>query len=202
MDNQLFHDPALPTALHDGLIYVTDFMPAAEQVKLLTAIDEREWSQELKRRVQHYGYRYDYKARQVDRSMRLGPLPDFVHDVLNELRMHEAARSVFDQLIVNEYLPGQGIAAHIDCEPCFDDRIAIISLGWRYEMEFQHVKSRSTVTLMLAQGSLLVLSGPVRYEWTHRIRPRLKDHGVSRRRRVSLTFRKTQIADGFALRES
>ena len=193
IDNQLFPDPALSTALPEGLIYVPDFMSVAEQMKLLVAIDERKWSQELKRRVQHYGYRYDYKARQVDRSMRLGPLPDFVQDVLNELRMHEAVRSDFDQLIVNEYLPGQGIAAHIDCEPCFEDRIAIISLGWRYEIEFQYPKSRSSVTLMLAQGSLLVLSGPARYEWTHQIRPRLKDHGVSRQRRVSLTFRKMRF---------
>lgn len=62
IDNQLFPDPALPTTLPEGLIYVPDFVSVAEQVKLLSAIDEREWSQELKRRVQHYGYRYDYKV--------------------------------------------------------------------------------------------------------------------------------------------
>ncbi|MGL4420373.1 MAG: alpha-ketoglutarate-dependent dioxygenase AlkB [Gemmataceae bacterium] len=191
--NQLFTDLELPTIHPDGLIYIPNFMPAAEQKELLAAIDKGEWSQELRRRVQHYGYRYDYKARQVDRSMRLGTLPDFVQNVLIQLQMHVAIRCDFDQLIVNEYLPGQGIAAHIDCEPCFDEQIAIISLGWAYEMEFQNVHSRSTSTLMLATGSLLVLSGPARYEWTHQIRPRFKDRGVSRQRRVSLTFRKVLL---------
>jgi len=28
--------------------------------------------------VQHYGYRYDYKARTIDHSMRLGELPQWV----------------------------------------------------------------------------------------------------------------------------
>ena len=81
----------------------------------------------------------------------------------------------------------------IDCEPCFEDRIAVISLGWAYEMEFQHSVSMSAATLMLAPGSLLVLSGPSRYEWTHQIRARYNDHGISRQRRVSLTFRKVLI---------
>ena len=41
-----------------------------------------------------------------------------------------------DQLIVNEYQPGQGISAHIDCEPCFKNTIVTVSLGSVYEMDF------------------------------------------------------------------
>ena len=195
ISNHLFSEQDSTASFPAGLYYQPQFLSAPLQSDLLASIDEREWCQELKRRVQHHGYRYDYKARQVDRTMRLGPLPDFVRDLLNEFLIHEAVGIVFDQLIVNEYLPGQGIAAHIDCEPCFDDRIAIVSLGWPYEMEFQHAENRPAASLMLAPGSLLVLSGPARYEWTHQIRPRLKDHGISRRRRVSLTFRKVLLGD-------
>lgn len=191
----LFPEPDSTASLPKGMYYEPHFLAAPVQSDLLAAIDDREWSQELKRRVQHCGFRYDYKARRVDRSMHLGGLPDFVHGVLEELRVHDAVGSTFDQLIVNEYFPGQGIAAHVDCEPCFDDRIAVVSLGWTYEMEFQHTESRSVTSLMLAPGSLLVLSGPARYEWTHQIRPRLKDRGVTRRRRVSLTFRKVILGD-------
>ncbi|WP_231289239.1 hypothetical protein [Rickettsia bellii] len=28
-----------------------------------------------------------------------------------------------DQVIINEYMPGQGIAPHTDCIPCFSDTI-------------------------------------------------------------------------------
>ena len=41
-----------------------------------------------------------------------------------------------DQLIVNEYLPGQGITDHIDCEPCFEDTVVSISLGSHTTMNF------------------------------------------------------------------
>lgn len=195
ISNRLFSEPNSTASLPLGLYYESDFITSPVQSEILAAIDGRERSRELKRRVQHYGYRYDYKARRVDRSMRLGALPDFVQGILNELRIHEVVGSLFDQLIVNEYLPGQGIAAHIDCEPCFAACIAIISLGWSFEMEFQHAESRSVSTLMLVPGSLLVLSGPARYEWTHQIRPRQTDHGVPRKRRVSLTFRKVLLSD-------
>lgn len=194
ISNNLFHEldpPALPA----GLFYQAHFLAAPIQSDLLAWIDGGAWSRELKRRVQHFGYRYDYRSHRVDRSMRLGPLPEFVRGVLNEFALHEAVGCDFDQVIVNEYLPGQGIAAHIDCKRCFGDRIAIVSLGWPYEMEFQKFKSRSATSLMLDPGSLLVLSGLARYEWTHRIRARREDRGVPRRRRVSLTFRKVLIGD-------
>jgi len=184
-------DPAIP--IPEGLSYDPCFLTALEQIDLVSCIDAEVWSLELKRRVQQYGYRYDYKARRVDRSMHLGALPGFVRHIVAKLREHQAVAHEADQLIVNEYLPGQGISAHIDCEPCFEDRIAVISLGWAYEMEFQHSVSMSAATLMLAPGSLLVLSGPSRYEWTHQIRARYNDHGISRQRRVSLTFRKVLI---------
>lgn len=193
--NGLFHDFEATACLPEGLYYRSQFLATTTQSDLLASIDRGEWSPELKRRVQHFGYRYDYRSRRVERSMRLGPLPDFVRGVVNELRVHEAVGCDFDQLIINEYLPGQGIAAHIDCQTCFDDRIAIVSLGWPYEMEFHHVKFRLQASLLLEPGSLLVLSGPARYEWTHRIRARREDRGVLRKRRVSLTFRKVLIGD-------
>ena len=198
ISNHLLAKLDSPSSHPLGLTYQPHFLDPAIQNDLLAVIDTQVWSQELKRRVQHYGFRYDYKARQVDRTMHLGPLPEFVRSILYELQELAEVRSEFDQLIVNEYLPGQGISAHIDCEPCFDDCIVSISLGWAYEMEFQHAATTSTSTLMLAPGSLLVLSGLAWYEWTHQIRPRLKDHGVSRRRRVSLTFRKVLLGEPVA----
>jgi alkylated DNA repair dioxygenase AlkB len=39
------------------------------------------------------------------------------------------ADEVTNQTIVNEYRPGQGIAAHVDCVPCFGATILSLSLG-------------------------------------------------------------------------
>lgn len=165
----------------DGLTYTPEFVAPAEETALLAAIDAHPWLTDLARRVQHYGYRYDYKARRVSPEMYLGPLPAFLAPLTARLAM------VPDQAIVNEYEPGQGISHHVDCVPCFGDTIASASLGSRCEMEFR--RADTTQTLLLEPRSLLVLHGEARYEWSHAIRARRSDHGVARTRRVSITFR-------------
>jgi alkylated DNA repair dioxygenase AlkB len=100
---------------------------------------------------------------------------------------------VADQVIVNEYEPGQGIAPHVDCVPCFADTIASLTLGSSCVMEFTRLKTREKAALFLARRSLVVLSGEARYEWRHAIPGRKSDphegRVISRGRRLSLTFR-------------
>lgn len=43
-----------------GLTYVPSFINQSEQDWLLKNIDAEPWLSEIKRRVQHYGYKYDY----------------------------------------------------------------------------------------------------------------------------------------------
>jgi alkylated DNA repair dioxygenase AlkB len=184
-----------PTSLVQGMTYIPDFLTVAEQSAVLTEIDRQPWRHDLKRRVQHYGFRYDYKARRVDRSMYLGSLPQFAIPAASKLVERCLFRQLPDQLIVNEYVPGQGITAHIDCEPCFGEVIAMISLGWAYEMEFVHSVTRESRPILLEVGSALVITGDARYKWLHQIKARRTDHGVLRRRRVSLTFRNVVLSD-------
>lgn len=189
---ELFPDSssnALTVPAIEGMTYVPDFMSPAEQEAVLREIDLQPWRNDLKRRVQHYGYRYDYKARRVDPSMYLGPLPAFAMPIANRLVERSLFSRLPDQLIVNEYEKGQGITAHVDCEPCFAETIAMVSLGWAYEMDFIHSITREMRTLLLATGSALVISGEARYDWLHQIKARRRDRGIPRRRRVSLTFR-------------
>ncbi len=173
----------------NGLTYWPVFLTPQEQETLLAAVDARPWQNDLKRRVQHYGYRYDYKARRIDLSMRIGELPDFAVPVAQRLVHDGLMTQIPDQLIVNEYEPGQGISAHIDCEPCFGPSIVTVSLGWAYEMDFIHAHTHETKTILLAKGSALGMTGEARYQWRHRIRARRSDRGSPRKRRVSLTFR-------------
>lgn len=100
---------------------------------------------------------------------------------------------IFDQVIVNEYLPGQGISAHVDCVPCFGPVIASVSLGATCEMLFHNLSTKARSSILLEPHSLLMLSGEARYSWSHEIPARQSDliegMRVTRGRRVSLTFR-------------
>src|SRR5687767_1471532 len=112
---------ATPPSAPAGLDYIPGLLSQAEQADVLAQVDACTWSTELKRRVQHYGYRYDYRGRRVDHSMYLGPLPRFADAVTDRLLWAGLIGQRPDQLIVNEYTSGQGIAPHVDCRSCFKD---------------------------------------------------------------------------------
>ena len=173
-----------------GLGYLPGYLTVAEEEELLAIVNRSPWSDTLKRRVQHYGWRYDYKARRIDDNLHLGPLPAWADALAMRLVDDGLVPDKPDQVIVNEYLPGQGISAHIDCPPCFADGIVSLSLGWPYEMEFSRPDDKRKIQLFLERGSALILCGPARYEWRHAIRARQRDGDVPRQTRVSLTFRK------------
>lgn len=179
-------DEPVPLQIN-GLEYTPNFISVDDECALLAQIDKQPWFTDLKRRVQHYGYKYDYKARAVTQDSYLGPLPEWLLSIANKLSFKP------DQAIVNEYLPGQGISAHIDCQPCFGNTIASLSLGSSVMMQF--AKDGQKEELYLAPRSLIILSGQSRHQWTHAIPARKSDvvNGIKlpRDRRVSVTFRST-----------
>lgn len=196
--NDLFSDVHHPdtrgsTGRVPDLEYIRDFITSDEASRLISFIDAEAWSDELKRRVQHYGYRYDYRVRSVDDAMRLGPLPEWAEKLGNRLMNKDLFCSAPDQVIVNEYLPGQGIAMHVDCVPCFGDTIASLSLLSSCIMLFEHKATGDRIEVDLEPGSIVLLKDDARYAWKHGIAARMQDvvGGVSRRRqrRVSATFR-------------
>ena len=183
--NLLFKVENPPVPNIQGLLYISDFISKAEEQALINHIDAQDWMNDLKRRVQHYGYRYDYKARAVTKDTYLGPLPDWLLPVAEKLPFKP------DQAIVNEYRPGQGISAHIDCVPCFGERIASVSLGSGAIMQFS--KDGAREELYLEPRSLIMLSEDARHRWMHAIPARKSDtvdgFKIERGRRVSVTFR-------------
>lgn len=181
------------SVLPPGARLVQGFIPVEAGAALLAKVDAQPWLTDLSRRVQHYGWRYDYRARRVLDSMALGPLPDWLDTVCQKLTDLPEFNNRPDQVIVNEYVPGQGISAHVDCVPCFGPAIASLSLGAPVEMAFRHPSSGQTFKTLLPPLSLLVLTGEARHDWTHAIPARKSDtiagYRVPRTRRVSLTFR-------------
>lgn len=180
----------------EGLRYVPNFISEEEHDTLLAVIDAQPWLTDLKRRVQHYGYKYDYKARNILPDSYLGELPQWLGDLQERLFMEGIFKQKPDQAIINEYLPGQGISAHIDCVPCFDDVIASLSLGSNAIMQLSKAEQKHDV--FLEKRSLIVLSGEARYKWQHAIPARKSDivNGLrlERQRRVSVTFRKVILS--------
>jgi alkylated DNA repair dioxygenase AlkB len=167
--------------------------PSEAEQQLIRWIDTQPWRTDLKRRVQHYGWRYDYRARHVDPADDLGPIPDALQPILQLPAIMQVFDRSPDQVIINEYLPGQGISAQIDCAPCFGPVIASLSLGSATDMLFRRRVSGERRAIRLEPRSLILLWGPARYDWTHEIPARKNDvvDGIRmlRERRLSLTFR-------------
>ena len=191
MPEQGLHEVA---GIH-GLYYSRDFLDNDEQSEAVKHIDTEPWSEDLKRRVQHYGWRYGYKSRTITSDMYLEPLPGWITKIAERLcNETELFDRIPDQVIVNEYKPGQGIAFHAD-KDCFGATVATISLGDDWEMKFRPVKGSSDEdkSIMLQRGSALILTDDARFQWMHGIdkrkieRDRLNQR--KRQRRVSLTFR-------------
>ncbi|SEB01540.1 Alkylated DNA repair dioxygenase AlkB [Flavobacterium gillisiae] len=184
--------------LIEGLRLHFDFINATEEKELLKIIDENSWLNDLTRRVQHYGYKYDYRARKIDKSSYLGDMPKWLNGLSQKLVNEKIIDFIPDQAIINEYEPSQGIASHIDCEPCFGDTIISISLGSHCVMNYsKEVNSKEKEELLIEPRSLIVMTNESRYKWYHGIPPRktdkFNDEILKRQRRVSITFRKIII---------
>ena len=179
------------------------FLTDEESQDLLATINKCDWMNDLKRRVQHYGWKYDYSSRSLSENQRIGDLPEFLGDWATRLYERGWFDAVPDQVIVNEYRPGQGIAPHVDRD-CFGPTVATLSLGDAWPMEFapaNRYRSRGSqgsatgekFELILDVGWILVLRGAARTDWTHGIAARGKDGRGRNRRprqtRVSVTFR-------------
>lgn len=184
----------LPVPAVEGLFITPNFLTPEEQQDCIRQVDANPelWLNDLSRRVQHHGWRYDYKARAITPDMYLGHFPPYLQALAR--RVHDET-GLFDrvpeQVIINEYLPGQGIRSHIDHRG-FGPAICTISLLDDWEMDFSP-NWRDKSQALLTKGSCLVLTGPARSTWQHGIEPRRSEPGPSgqrpRARRVSLTFR-------------
>jgi alkylated DNA repair dioxygenase AlkB len=176
-----------------GLFLCTDVIDRDAEHTLLAMIDANPWSDVLKRRVQHYGFQYNYKSRNLAPAPA-PPIPDLCLQLATDLRGRCGVPGLlandrqFDQLIVNEYLPGQGISAHTDAA-VFGDCIVSVSLGSGVTMRFSRA-DHVHVDVWLPPRSAVFLTGDARRLWKHAIAAVKSDKGHgARARRVSLTFR-------------
>jgi hypothetical protein len=169
-----------------GLSYLRDYIAKNEEQKLVTAIDAEPWDETWDRRRQPYGASYGRGKSDVR------PIPAWGLALVERLRTEGVGGRRFDQMLVNEYTPGQGISFHRDYDP-FDRTVVSLSLLSPCLMEFRRVSDGRRESMLLEPRSLLILEDEARYEWEHGIARRKSDRWAGavlpRRRRLSVTFR-------------
>ena len=132
-------------------------------------------------------------------------------DVIHQTRTHSfrigsendhVSYPNLNQLTVNHYKPGQGIGSDVDTPSAFGDGLMSISLNGGIVVEFRKVGSEPPLKKLvyLPPRSLVLMSGPARYEWEHYIVTRRTDtyqgQVIPRKLRVSLTLRTAISLDG------
>ena len=179
------------TIFDAGAYIVPDFITPAEEQRILLRISQAPWLTQLRRRVQHYGFRYDYAGNSAP-----APAPAFPRwaAVIGERLSRHFDGKLPDQCIVNEYRPGQTIGMHADHRD-FGPIVASLSLAAAWPMRFRPSAGRPYTRgalpddeiAVLPRRSVLVLTGDARNRWMHGI-ARCDSDGQATTR-VSATFR-------------
>ena len=90
-----------------GVYVLNDFVSEEEEKSLIHNIDNEEYVPQLHRRVQHYGYRFDYKSKDILKDISLGELPVMFNSLLAQVEEKKVLKyGRPDQITVNEYEPG------------------------------------------------------------------------------------------------
>lgn len=137
--------------------------------------------------VAHYGFKYDYKnGNTLEKTHKFPKLLKKLRKKI--MKLHEFDdETTFNQCIMNRYLPGQGIGAHID-KLEYGKEIACVSILGGTDIIFS--KGDLKETKYIKPNSLYIMTDESRYEWKHEMTCRKTDAGHgARQTRWSLTFR-------------
>jgi len=96
---------------------------------------------------------------------------------------------VFNSCLLNLYHDGtEGMSWHADDEKPLGEQpiIASLSLGAARKFSFKHKSTKQSVSILLENGSLLLMRGETQTYWLHALPKMAKGKGM----RVNLTFRR------------
>lgn len=138
-----------------------------------------------KRKVAWYGekqFEYTYSnttKHALPWTVELLELKEIIQKKTNE---------TFNSCLLNLYHDGsEGMAWHSDAEKDLKKNGAIgsLSFGAERKFAFKHKETKQNVSLILENGSLLVMKGNTQTNWLHRLPPTKK----IKKPRINLTFR-------------
>jgi alkylated DNA repair dioxygenase AlkB len=148
--------------------------------KLVRHVNEGEWDTRLSRRVQHFGYLYDYKVKNLEKGSA-PPLPEWSLELCSDLIAKGLIEKLPDQLIINEYKVNQRISKHTDAK-VFGPVIFSISLGSSCDIAFSK-RDGSEKIFRINNCTFLKMEDDARNWWSHETKP------LKNGKRYSLTFR-------------
>ncbi len=187
----------IPVVSKDGkAIYFPDFIPKNKSNMLFSEINTlTPWQNDivnmfgkkifLSRKVAWYadeGITYTYSG-ETKRGIPF-------NKTLLELKknVEEFCREKFNSCLLNLYHNGaEGMGWHSDNEPELEKNgtIASLSLGAERNFHFKHKKTGQKVSILLENGSLLLMQGEIQQHWLHAL-PKSKKVKDAR---INLTFR-------------
>lgn len=176
----------------DEVYYIPDFLSADEQSRLSDKVyGSAQWTVlgTTGRRLQQWGGSPDAKLSVVS------PLPAYLEELSSKIYKKKFVSAQPNHVLINEYLPGQGIMPHED-GPLYTGNFAIISLlspllldfyRKRTESELEKeendakhdgstaLEARRVFSLWLEPGSLLLIRGFAYTSMLHGIRDVTED---------------------------
>ncbi len=106
--------------------------------------------------------------------------------------VEEKSEQNFNTCLLNLYHHGkESMGWHSDNESELEDKACIASMSFGAERKFifRHNKSKTTISLNLAHGSLLLMQGTIQQHWQHQLPAMAKVEAA----RINLTFRKMKV---------
>lgn len=140
---------------------------------------------ETKRKVAWYGEKpFEYTYSKITKSA----LPWTADLLALKKIVEQKTGETFNSCLLNLYHNGtEGMAWHSDGEKDLkkNGAIASLSFGAERKFAFKHKESKERISLVLENGSLLVMKGTTQTHWLHRLPPTKS----TLKPRVNLTFR-------------
>jgi alkylated DNA repair dioxygenase AlkB len=138
-----------------------------------------------KRKVAWYGEK-EFEYTYSNQTKKAKPW----NSVLLELKntVEKISGENYNSCLLNLYHDGsEGMGWHSDAEKALkkNGSIASISLGQERKFNFKHKATQEKVSILLENGSLLVMKAPTQSHWLHQLPVSKKTNGL----RVNLTFR-------------
>lgn len=146
------HQPNFTCRDIPGLLYSDHYISEQQEEHLLRNVNSntKAWKQLNNRSLQNWGGLPHVKG------MLPTPLPNYLQLLTNQLSTPDIH---FNHVLINKYLPGQGIDAHID-GPAYKPHAHILSLNSPVVMNFYDTQQKHQLicSLLLRPRSLLSLS--------------------------------------------
>jgi len=147
--------------------YIPDFITKSDEEYLVEQISKTpapKWTQLKNRRLQNWG------GVPHPNGMIAEKIPDWLNKFVTKVNnVGMFGDKLANHVLLNEYLPGQGIMAHLD-GPMFHPVIATLSLGSHTVENFYMDNGREVAcSILLEPRSLLILKDDLYHKYLHGI---------------------------------